>query len=120
MRNSNITYTSRRRQNPTSSRSYGRNANITIFEPTKKLGMISRILMFAGFFVLLGLIYLGNATRSTAYGTQIQAQDSENADLQVKIGDLEVENARLTSLGSIANSDVAKAMTTTSTVNYAE
>lgn len=50
MRNKNTVYTSRRRQNLINSRSYGRNANITIFEPSKKLGMVSRALMFAGFF----------------------------------------------------------------------
>ena len=120
MRNTNTVYTSRRRQNATTSRSYGRNANITIFEPTKKLGMVSRALMFAGFFVLLGLIYVSNATMSTGYGSEIQEQDAEIAELQVKIGDLEVENARLTSLNSISNSEVAKNMTSPTAVNYAE
>lgn len=120
MRNKNTVYTSRRRQNLANSRSYGRNANITIFEPTKKLGMVSRILMFAGFFVLLGLIYVSNATMSTSYGGEIQEQDAEIAELQVRIGDLEVENARLTSLSSISNSDVAKAMVEPKVVNYAE
>lgn len=76
--------------------------------------------MFAGFFVLLGLFYVGNATRSTAYGAEIQKQDSAIADLEVKKSDLEVENARLNSLNSISNSEVAKKMTTPKSVSYAE
>lgn len=120
MRNTNTSYTSRRRQNLTSTRSYARNANITIFEPSKKIGVVSRILMFAGFFVLLGLIYVGNATQSTTYGSEIQKQDAEIAELEVKISDLEVESARLTSLNSIANSEVAKNMKNPTSINYAE
>ena len=82
--------------------------------------MVSRILMFAGFFVLLGLIYVSNATQSTSYGSEIQKQDAEISALEVKISDLEVENARLTSLNSIRNSEVAKTMTAPTSVNYAE
>jgi cell division protein FtsL len=82
--------------------------------------MVSRILMFAGFFVLLGLIYVSNATQSTSYGSEIQKQDAEISALEVKISDLEVENARLTSLNSIRDSEVAKTMTAPTSVNYAE
>ena len=82
--------------------------------------MVSRILMFAGFFVLLGLVYVSNATQSTSYGSEIQKQDAEISALEVKISDLEVENARLTSLNSIRDSEVAKTMTTPTSVNYAE
>ena len=120
MRNTNKKYTSRRRQSTVSSRSYGRNANITIFEPSKKLGVVSRVLMFAGFYVLLGLIYVGNATQSSTYGNSIQKQDNEISELQTKISDLEVESARLTSLNSIEKTDVAKNMTTPASVSYAE
>ena len=120
MRNTNKKYTSRRRQSAVSSRSYGRNANITIFEPSKKLGVVSRVLMFAGFFVLLGLIYVGNATQSSTYGNNIQKQDNEISELQTKISDLEVESARLTSLNSVEKTDVAKNMTTPASGSYAE
>lgn len=82
--------------------------------------MVSRILMFAGFFVLLGLVYVSNATQSTSYGSEIQKQDAEISALEVKISDLEVENARLTSLNSIRDSEVAKTMTAPTSVNYAE
>ena len=82
--------------------------------------MVSRILMFAGFFVLLGLVYVSNATQSTSYGSEIQKQDAEISALEVKISDLEVENARLTSLNSIRDSEVAKTMTAPTSVNYTE
>ena len=70
--------------------------------------------------MLLGLVYVSNATQSTSYGSEIQKQDAEISALEVKISDLEVENARLTSLNSIRDSEVAKTMTTPTSVNYAE
>ena len=69
---------------------------------------------------ILGLIYVSNATQSTSYGSEIQKQDAEISALEVKISDLEVENARLTSLNSIRDSEVAKTMTAPTSVNYAE
>ncbi len=70
--------------------------------------------------MLLGLVYVSNATQSTSYGSEIQKQDAEISALEVKISDLEVENARLTSLNSIRDSEVAKTMTAPTSVNYAE
>ena len=70
--------------------------------------------------MLLGLVYVSNAAQSTSYGSEIQKQDAEISALEVKISDLEVENARLTSLNSIRDSEVAKTMTAPTSVNYAE
>lgn len=67
---------------------------------------------------VLGLIYLTQATRATGYDYQAQAIDTQIADLSIKKDNLEVENARLTALENIKNSDVAKAMVTPNTTNY--
>jgi hypothetical protein len=61
---------------------------------------------------VLGLVYLTQATRATSYDYEAQKIDSQIADLATQKGDLEVENARLTALETVQNSNVAKAMTT--------
>ena len=45
MYKTNTNYVSRRRQTQASSRSYGRNNNIAIFQPTAKLGAVTQFLM---------------------------------------------------------------------------
>ena len=70
--------------------------------------------------LVLGLIYLTQATKPTSYGYEVQKIDAEIAELESKKSDLEVENARLTALESIENSSVAKEMTTPEIVNYAD
>ena len=70
--------------------------------------------------LVLGLIYLTQATKPTSYGYEVQKINAEIAELESKKSDLEVENARLTALESIENSSVAKEMTTPEIVNYAD
>ena len=120
MRNTNTVYVSRRRQNSATTRSYGRNSNMAMFQPSQKMGVVSRTLMFMGIVVVLGLIYLGNATRHTAFSSNIQDIEGKISDIEIKKNDLEVENARLTSLQSIENSEVAKNMKSPASVVYAE
>ena len=67
---------------------------------------------------VLGLVYLTQATRATGFDYEAQKIDSQIADLSTKKSDLEVENARLTALETVQNSNVAKAMTTTSSTSY--
>lgn len=67
---------------------------------------------------VLGLVYLTQATRATGYDYEAQRIDSQIAELSTKKGDLEVENARLTALESVQNSNVAKAMTTPASTDY--
>jgi hypothetical protein len=67
---------------------------------------------------VLGLIYLTQATRATGYDYQAQAIDTKIADLSTKKASLEVENARLTALESVKNSNVAKSMTKPAATNY--
>lgn len=119
MKRRETVYVSRRRRNTTSNYSYGRNNNLAIFEPAKKMGITSTVVLFVMIFASLGLFYLHNATRPAVYGEEMQKIDSDIADLQSKKTDLEVENARLTALNSIGNSNVAKEMTQPTNINYA-
>lgn len=98
--------------------SWSRNQNTTRFKSSIKLGPVTHTVLVALMITVLGLIYLTQATRATAYDYQAQAIDSRIADLSTKKASLEVENARLTALESAKNSDVAKAMTKPTTVNY--
>ena len=65
--------------------------------------------------LVLGLIYLTQASGSASYDYQASDLDRKINELATKKADLEVENARLSSLESVKNSDVAKAMTQPST-----
>lgn len=117
--NRNTTYVSRRRQS-SSARTYSRNTNIARFEPSVKIGKTMMWLFVAGIFSTMFMIYLQNATKSNAYGSEIQEIDERIAESQQIKSDLEVENARLTSLNAIENSEVAQKMVKPNSINYAE
>jgi len=92
----------------TSRRSHGqlrRNQNSTRFQSQVKLGPVAHTVLVALMITVLGLIYLTQATRIT--------------ELSAKKSELEVQNARLTALEKVKNSNVASAMTTTET-HYAQ
>ncbi len=107
-------YSSRRQQN------WNRNQNATRFVSAVKLGPVAHTILVALMITVLGLIYLTQATRVTSYDYKIDRVDSKISELSVKKGDLEIENARLTSLDSIKNTAVAKEMTTPSSTTYAQ
>ncbi len=109
-------YSSRRR--PAAS-SWNRNQNTVAFVSSVKLGPIAHTVLVALMITVLGLVYLTQATRATSYDYEAQKIDTQIADLETKKGDLEVENARLTALESVQNSNVAKAMTTPASTEYA-
>jgi hypothetical protein len=67
---------------------------------------------------VLGLIYLTQATRATSYDYEAQKIDNQIAELTTQKTDLEVENARLTALDSVANSSVARQMTPPAQTDY--
>lgn len=99
--------------------SWSRNQNTVAFVSTIKLGPVAHTVVVALMVTILGLIYLTQATRATSYDYEAQKVDSQIAELTTKNSDLEVENARLTALESVQNSNVAKAMTTPETTEYA-
>lgn len=111
---STMYYTSRRQQN------WSRNQNTTRFISSVKLGPVAHTVLIALMITVLGLIYLTQATRATSYDYQSQKIDDQIADLSTQKNDLEVENARVTSLQTVKNSDTAKNMVTPTDVQYAQ
>ena len=95
-----------------------RNQNTVAFTSAVKLGPVTHTVLVALMITVLGLIYLTQATRATSYDYEAQKIDEQIADLASQKTDLEVENARLTALETIRNSDVAKSMTTATDTKY--
>lgn len=109
------TYVSRRRS---AGYSYGRNKNIAAYQSAIKLGPITSTLMIGLMVTVLGLIYLTQATRVTSYDYQLSQVDAQIAELSSKKANLEIEQARLTSIQTLINSTVAQNMTPASDVSY--
>ena len=101
----NTYYTSRRQQN------WSRNQNTTRFTSSVKLGPVAHTVLIALMITILGLIYLTQATRATGYDYEAQRIDSQIADLNEQKSELEIENARLTALETVKNSEVARELT---------
>lgn len=68
--------------------------------------------------LVLGLVYLTQASGSAAYDYQANELDDKISELSTKKTDLEVENARLSALETVKNSDVARQMTPASSTEY--
>ena len=114
MSQTNNYYVSRRQQN------YSRNQNTTRFQSAVKLGPVAHTVLVALMIIVLGLIYVTQATRTTGYDYEAQKIDSQIADYSEQKSELEVENARLTALETVKNSSVAKEMTTPASTQYAQ
>ena len=97
-----------------------RNQNSTRFKSQVKLGPVAHTVLVALMIAVLGLIYLTQATKTTASSYEAQGLDGEISELTAKKSELEVQNARLTALEKVKNSNVASAMTTTESTEYAE
>ncbi len=105
-------YMNRRQQN------WSRNQNTTRFASAVKLGPVAHTVLVALMIIVLGLIYVTQATRATGYDYEAQKIDSQIAELDERKGELEIENARLTALETIKNSTVAQGMTNASSTEY--
>jgi len=107
-------YVSRRQQN------YSRNQNTTRFQSAVKLGPVAHTVLVVLMIIVLGLIYVTQATRTTGYDYEAQKIDSQIAEYNEQKSELEVEKARLTALETVKNSSVAKEMTTPSSTQYVQ
>ena len=114
MTRNNQYYVNRRQQN------WSRNQNTTRYESAVKIGPVAHTVLVAFMIVVLGLIYVTQATRTTSYDYEAQKIDSQIAEYNEERGDLEVESARLTALETIKSSSVAQQMTTASSTQYVE
>ena len=100
-------------------RAWQRNQNTVAYTSRVSLGPITHTVIIALMLALLGLIYLSQVTKTSSYGYVLQSQTDEIASLTAERQDLEVENARLQALTRVKDSNVAAAMTTPSSVDYA-
>lgn len=96
-----------------------RNQNSTKFKSDVKLGPVAHTVLVALMIAVLGLIYLTQATKTTAFGYEAQGLETEIAELSAKKSELEVQNARLTSLAQVKNSSVASAMERPQSTDFA-
>ena len=97
-----------------------RNQNATRYQSETRLGPVAHTVLVALMITVLGLIYLTQATKSTAYSYEAQGLDDEISQLVAKKSELEIQNARLTALEKIKGSAVASAMTDPERVDYAQ
>ncbi len=97
-----------------------RNQNTVRYQLTSGLGPISHTVLIVIMLSILGLIYLTQITKTSAYGYQINDLKNKQSKLADQKRDLEVESARLQALERVQSSDVAKAMTTPSETDYAQ
>ena len=95
-----------------------RNQNTVAFTSSVKLGPVTHTVLIALMVTVLGLIYLTQATRASAYDYEAQKIDDKIAQMTTVKEDLEVENARLTALDTVKNSDVAQAMAEPSETDF--
>ncbi len=108
----NTNYTSRR------DLAMRRNQNTVAFASSVKLGPVAHTVLIALMITVLGLIYLTQATRATSYDYEAQQVEKEIAELSIQKSDLEVENARLTSLETVSDSSVARSMVEPEAIEY--
>ena len=98
----------RARRDPTAK--WQRNQNTVAYATSVKMGPVTHTVAIALIVAMLGLIYLSQVTRSSTFGYTLQQQNETLASLEAEQQDLEIENARLQALGTVKNSNVAKAM----------
>lgn len=100
-------------------RQWRRNQNTVAFEATTKLGPIAHTVIIALMIAVLGLIYLTQVTKTSFFGYQLNDRQTQIETLANERQNLEIENARLQALERVRSSDVAKAMTTPVSTEYA-
>lgn len=72
------------------------------------------------FTALLGMIYLTQLSKTGSFSYEINKINRQKTELAAQRDNLKVENARLQSLNTIKNSEVAKQMTAPASTDYAE
>lgn len=107
-----MSYTRTAQFNSRRQTNWQRNQNTVAFASAIKLGPISHTVLVALMITVLGLIYLTQATRVSGYDYAANTISDKISSLTEQKNDLEIENARLTALQSVKNSNVAKAMVT--------
>lgn len=99
---------------------WGRNQNLVKFKPSSSMGTMANIAAIVLFTALLGMIYLTQLSKTGSFSYEINKINRQKTELAAQRDNLKVENARLQSLNTIKNSEVAKQMTAPVSTDYAE
>ena len=113
----NGTYIARRRNLETAT--WMRNRN-TVRHSARTLGTLSSSFIIGLLVLVVGLIYVTQGTKATAYDYELSSIEAEINELAAKRDDLAVERARLTAIATSENSQVAMNMENASPSGYAE
>jgi len=90
---------------------WGKNQNATSFAmESNTLGPISNTVILIILACLLGLLYLTQVVKATAFSYKINALNKQQTQLQLQHSELEVASARLQALDRISQSAVAKTL----------
>ena len=108
-------YVSRR---GTSTTTWSRNRN-TVRHTPKSLGTMSLTAILGMLLLVVGLIYLTQGAKATAYDYELSNMEDEIAELTAQKEDLAVEKARMTSVAAAESSEVAANMATADVSGYA-
>lgn len=86
-----------------------RGQNTVRFDASKPgLGPVSHTIILALILAVIGLLYLTQITKTSAYGYEVSALNERKQELIEENEALTVESARLQALERVKNSDVAK------------
>lgn len=107
------------RQTRQSEAMWRRGQNTVAFMPSVALGPIMHTILIGLMIAVLGLIYLTQVTKQSTFGYEAEKRQQTLADLTAQRDELKNENDRLQALNRISQSDVANAMTTPVTTDYA-
>lgn len=97
--------------------SYSRNRN-TVRHAGKTIGPISYVSIIGVLVLAVGLVYVSQGTQATNYDYELSAIEDEISELEAKKEDLAVERARLTSIASSEQSEVAANMENAAVSDY--
>lgn len=110
----------RSRGHASNAASWSRNQNLVAFKSERRLGPVAHTVLVVLLIAFLGLLYLTQLTKTSAFGYEMKDIDNQKVQLAAEQDDLKIENARLQSLTRVQESDVAAAMTTPASTQYAE
>lgn len=105
---------------PVSYQPMRRNQNTARFAASVSLGPITNIVMIVLMVTVLGLLYLGQISKKSSYGYEMNDIQSNIAELDAKKRNLEIENAKLQALDRLKSSGVTAALASPSKTDYAQ
>jgi len=101
------------------SRNIRRSQNRIRFQPENNYGPVTKTLLIVLLIGTLGLMYLTQITKTSAYGYQINELEEKKEELLDENESLRVETARLQSIERVRDSEYARNLTDEGEVSFA-